>query len=296
MKKFSGVVVVCCLFLGMACVVSAQENSSMGGHQPPKILTITREMVKPGKAGNAHDRTESMFVAAMAAAKWPTHYLAMDSVTGKSRTLFFTGYESFEAWEKDVLATMKNATLSAALDRANEADGALLDSFETSAFYFNAEQSMNAGVDIPHYRYFEIEVFVIRPGHEHEWDEAVKLVKDAYAKGIPDAHWAMYDEVYGMTGGEHIVIVPMKSASEIDEAFAKNPKFMEAMGMDGMKRLGELSASAIQEQMTNLFVFSPKKSYVAEDWIKADPDFWKPKAMMGGKKAEEKKAEEKKSE
>ena len=118
----------------------------------------------------------------------------------------------------------------AAFDHAGEVDGALLDSIETSVLLQPQNQSMNPGVDIPHYRYFEIEVFVIRPGHDHEWDEAVKLVKDAYAKGIPDAHWAMYDEVYGMTGGEHIVIVPMKSASEIDEAFAKNPKFMEAMG------------------------------------------------------------------
>ena len=94
------------------------------GHKPPKILTITREFVKPGKNGNAHDKTESMFVSAMAAAKWPAHYLAMDSVSGKPRSLFFTGYESFEAWQKDVQAQEKNATLWAALDRANEADGA----------------------------------------------------------------------------------------------------------------------------------------------------------------------------
>ena len=292
MKKLSGVLVGLCLFLGMAVVAKAQENNQEMGHKPPKILTITREFVKPGKYGNAHDKTESLYVNAMSAAKWPTHYFAMDSITGRPRSLFLTGYESFEAWQADSLAEQKNATLSAALDRANEADGALLDSTETSAFVFREDQSYNAAVDIPHMRYFEIEVFVVRPGHEKDWDDAVKLVMDAYKKSMPDAHWAIYQEMFGATGGEYLVITPMKSASEIDKSFADNPKFMAAMGEDGMKKLSELSAAAIQETMANLFVFSPAKSYVDESWIKADPDFWKPKAM----KAPMKKAEEKKTE
>jgi hypothetical protein len=25
-------------------------------------------------------------------------------------------------------------------------------------------------------------------------------------------------------------------------------------------------------------MFNPKMSYVSDDWVKADPDFWKPKA------------------
>lgn len=292
MKKLSGILVGLCLFLGLTVVAKAQENSKEMGHHPPKILTITREMIKPGKNGNAHDKTEGLFVSAMTAAKWPTHYLAMDSITGKPRSLFLTGYESFEAWQNDYLAQTKNSTLSEALDRANEADGALLDSTETGAFLYREDQSFNAEVDMPHMRMFEIEVFVVRPGHEKDWDDAVKLVMDAYKKSTPDAHWAIYQELFGATGGEYIVITPMKSAAEIDQAFANNPKFMAALGMDGMTKLSGLSAAAIQETMANLFVFSPKKSYVGDDWVKADPDFWKPKAM----KAPMKKAEAKKTE
>ena len=276
MKQFNGIVVALCLFFGMACLASAQENKSMGNH-PPKILTITREFVKAGKQGFVHDKAESMFVSAMAAAKWPTHYLAMDSVSGKPRSLFFTGYDSFAAWEKDVQGQQKNTTLSTALDRATEADGALLDSTETSAFFYREDQSFNATVDIPHMRYFQIEAFRVRPGHEKDWDDAVKLVKDAYAKGLPDAHWAIYQAVYAPAGGaQYIVITPMKSMAEIDTAFSNLPKFTAAMGTDGMKKLNELSASAIEESATNLFAFSPKKSYVEEDWIKEDPEFWKP--------------------
>jgi hypothetical protein len=52
---------------------------------------------------------------------------------------------------------------------------------------------------------------------------------------------------------------------------------MAAMGEDGMKKLEELSAASIESSETNLFAFNPKMSYVSDDWVKADPDFWKPK-------------------
>ena len=86
---------------------------------PPKVLQVIREFVKPGKGGAAHEKGESAFVQAFARAKWPTHYFAATALTGRSRALFFIGYDSFEAWEKDSLATQKNAALSAAASAAN---------------------------------------------------------------------------------------------------------------------------------------------------------------------------------
>ena len=84
----------------------------------------------------------------------------------------------------------------------------------------------------------------------------------------------------------------MKSASEIDQSFDQSKKFMAAMGEDGMKKFSELEAATIESSQHNLFVFSPKMSYVSDEWIKADPDFWKPKASAPAapKKMEEKPA------
>jgi hypothetical protein len=53
---------------------------------------------------------------------------------------------------------------------------------------------------------------------------------------------------------------------------------MAAMGADGMKKLSELSAAAIGSSETNIFAINPRQSYMMEDLIKADPDFWRPKA------------------
>jgi hypothetical protein len=142
-------------------------------------------------------------------------------------------------------------------------------------------------VDIAHSRYFEISRFEIKQGHDKDWDEIVKLVIAAYQK-IPDAHWATYQAVYGNPDGTYIVFNPMKSLAEVDKNFLANKDFEAAMGADGMKKLAELSAAAIQTSQTNLFAFNPRMSYPADEWTKADPEFWKAKGMApaAGKKAE----------
>lgn len=256
---------------------AAQEQSS-GTMSPPKILTITREYVKPGKAGSMHDKTETAFVQAMAHAKWPTHYLGMNSVTGKSRSLFFTGYESFDAWEKDVAATQKNAMLSAGLDRAVAVDGELLDSVDTGVFLYNAEYSLNQQAEhaTPATRYFEVAVYHVKPGHHKDWDDALKMVLEGYKKSLPEAHWACYESMYGAPEGTYLFIVARKSAQELDSDMAHNKDFMAAMGGEGMKKLDELAAASIESNETNLFALNANMSYVPAEWIKAD-DFWKPK-------------------
>lgn len=267
----------------------AQENSI------PKVLQITREYTKPGKGGMAHDRTESVFVQAMARAKWPTHYLGMTSMSGKQRALFLTHYASFEAWEKDNMAAEKNAAFSAALDRDNMADGELLDSVDQGVFRFRDEMSLRPMADLSHMRYLEVSSYQVRPGHDEEWTELVNMVKAAYEKGVPNAHWGMYEEVYGGDGHHtYLVLTARKTLAEIDRTFSDDdPKFAAAMGEDGMKRLGELVSSSVETSQHQLFAFNPHMSYVADEWIKAD-DFWKPKAaaMPAAKPAtEEKKAQ-----
>jgi len=103
---------------------------------PPKILVIQREWLKPGKTSSMHEKSESNFVNAMVAAKWPTHYFAAESMSGKSRALFFVGYPSFEAWEKDNKAMEKDAKLSAAIDHALVTDGELLEDMQQDVFLF----------------------------------------------------------------------------------------------------------------------------------------------------------------
>jgi hypothetical protein len=278
MKKITPLFVGLCLLFICSGFSSAQDPTS----GPPKVLVIMREYLKPGKTGSLHEKTEGAFVHAMAAAKWPTHYFAMDSLSGPSRALFFVGYPSFEAMEKDTLATQKNTTLSAALDRASIADGDLLTSYETSMSIYREDMSLRAAVNIAQMRYFEITQFVVRPGHEKDWEALVKIYTTGYEKTVPDAHWATFERMYGAnTGGSvgdvFIVLNPMKSLAEVDSGFADSKKFDSSLSDSEKKKMAELSAACIESVQTNLFAFNPKESYPSDEWIKADP-FWKPKA------------------
>jgi hypothetical protein len=285
MKKLSGLLLVSCLFCGGSGVLAAQESAG-DTMAPPKVLVIQREFVKPGKAGIAHDKTESAFVRAMMAARQPTHYLGMNSLSGPSRSLFFVGYDSFAAWEKDNTDTQKNATLAAALDRAAVEDGELLSGYESSAFVYREEYSLRAPVNLGEMRYMEINRFKIREGHRKDWDTLVKMYRDTYEKSVPEAHWAMFESMYGMDNGDlYLMITPMKSASEIDHELASEDAFHASRSAADSKRMAELAAACIESAQSNLFQFDPKMSYPREMWVKADPDFWKPKVMVTKKEA-----------
>jgi hypothetical protein len=244
---------------------------------PPKVLLVQREFIKPGMTGNAHMKTESAFVQAMTAAKWPTHYLGMDSMSGPSRALFLVGYDSFAALEKDNLAQQKNATLSAALDRALVADGQLLTSYDAGILFYREDMSLRPNAtNVAQSRYFDIMRFKIRQGHDKEWEELVKMYTDGYGKATQDAHWATYQSQYGMdNGGVYLVFTAMKSLAEVDSGFGDAKKFEAQLGADSMKKLNELTAACVEDVQENLFSFNPKMSYVADAWVKADPTFWK---------------------
>jgi hypothetical protein len=281
MRKSTGLGLLLCLLLGVIGV-AAQDQGAM---PPPKVLVILREFLKPGKTGMAHEKTESAFVQAFRSAKWPTQYLAVDSLSGKPRSLFLVGYDSFDAWEKDAQAIEKNPTLEGTLGRAGLADGELQSDADSSIVAYREDLSFHANVAIAKMRYFEIDLFQLKPGHTRDFEELAKMYTAAYEKMPAGAHWATYQSVFTQFGDSFVIFVPLASAKEVDAFMTQGKQFEQALGEDGMKKLNELSAASVQSQQSNLFIFNPRESYVGEDWIKADPTFWKPKAAAAMKPA-----------
>jgi hypothetical protein len=280
--KYPVAVVLLCA-LGSAPLLIAQDNGANG---PPKVLVINREYTKPGKTGSAHERTESAFIAAAKANKAPFHYLGMVSVTGPDRALFLSGYSSFTEWADERKAMDKMPSLGPALDHAMLADGDLLSETDTTVWTYDAEKSNNPS-NLVGMRYMEITSYNIKPGHDAEWDEAVKMVKAAYRKSVPEASWSIFDEAYGTPGNGYLVITPLKSIGDVDAHMMAGPKFAAAMGPDGMKKLAALVAACVQDEHTNIFQFNPKMSLPPAEWIAAEPDFWAPKAAAPAKKPAE---------
>ncbi|MGA8530442.1 MAG: hypothetical protein WB622_12060 [Acidobacteriaceae bacterium] len=253
-----------------AAIVAAQAAAPP---PPPSVLVIVREYLKPGKGGSLHAKTEGAYVKAMADAKFPTHYFAVDSMTGPTRALFITGYDNFDAWGKD-MAAQQAEPLASALDQANIEDGDLLAKTETSAYLYHPEYSVHPNIEAAHMRYWEFTMFVVKPGHEKEWSDLVKLYTTGFDK-FPEAHWAIFESMYGENnGGVYISINPMRSLNEVDKGMANSKAFMAGMGDEGMKKASVLADACLQSVQTNVFVVNPKMSYPSDEWATAAPEIW----------------------
>jgi hypothetical protein len=259
------------LFVASAAIAAAQDANPPA---PPNVLVIQREYLKPGKAGAIHVKSEGNFIKASNDAKWPTHYFALDSISGPTRALYVFAYDSFEAYGKDQEAQNANAKYGAAIDAAALADGELLTRSDTQAFVYHPEMSLHAAVDAPHQRYWEFTSFRIKPGHQAEWNELVKMYVDGFSK-FPDAHWATFESKWGENnGGIWVVINPMRTLGEVDKGMADGKAFFAAQGEANMKHAGELAAACIDSVQTNLFVVNAKESYVDASWAKAAPEIY----------------------
>ena len=246
---------------------------------PPNVLVIHREYLKPGKGGMVHERSEGAFVQAFADSKSKSHYFALDSLSGPSRTLFLFGYDSFAEWEKQVSEIKADKALAAKVDQASLADGDLLASYDLAAMALRADLSLNKG-SIEGTRFFEITTFVVKPGRTHEFTELAHLVKDAYQKITPQTHWDCFELMYGNVtsapgGNVFIVVNTMKSLAETDQSIKDGDKFDAQLGEAGMQKMRDLEAASVEASATNLFVINPRESNPYSAWTKKEPAFWK---------------------
>lgn len=275
------------LCLGVCGIAEAQQQAAMG---PPPVLVIGREVVKPGK-GAAHEQWEAGWPRAYAKAKWPTHWLALTSLTREGRVLFLTGYGSMADWEKDRQNLDQNAALSAEDAALGAKDGEFLQESRTTVFRYMPDLSYQAPGPIATMRYFTIVSINVKPGHGDHFADVRKVIKAAHEKANLSDGYAVYHTVWGRSTGHYLIFLPLKSLKEADDSPTIHGKaYKDALGEDGQKKLAEFNAQGVESIESNLFAFSPKMSYVSKEWIDADPDFWAPKPKAAAKPAAKKKA------
>jgi hypothetical protein len=89
----------------------------------------------------------------------------------------------------------------------------------------------------------------------------------------------MYEIAFGAPDGTFVAITGDPSMSAIDLGYSEDKKFRDAIGgEEGMRKLDQLFAEAVESSHSELYTVNPKESYVSDDWIKADPGFWRPKS------------------
>jgi hypothetical protein len=277
MKKILWAFIVACLGLAGTPPLGAQQPPMQ--LSPPKTLVIIQEKVKLDKIGMPHERTEAQYVRAFERERWPVHYVAATSVTGSAQAWFFIGYDSFADWQKDQDHVNGNPAISAELAQLDREDAANLLGKRQLVAAYRDDLSYNPTVPADGIHYLEVLTVHVRPGHEWEYEEYVRMVLNADQKAESPEHWASYQVVSGDDFDTYLVFSPRKSPAEWDN-FGKFAKaFEQALGKDRDK-LTKLQANSVIKGSSRLFVFSPVMSYVPEAWAAADPEFWRPEAAV----------------
>lgn len=263
------------LLLGASAPVALQAQDSAAGG-PPKVLQIFVESVKPGK-GAAHEKVEVGWPQAFRKAKWPSHYLAMTSMTGPSEAWFMSGYDSFEAWEADQKHVEQTPSLQRELDRLSLQDGELLTGTKGIVALYREDLSYRPNIKLGEMRYFTVTTFTLRPGYDSAFADIRKLVQAGHDKTKMDEHWAMFQVVSGMPGSTYLLFLPMKTLKEADVGQEIHGKpYLDALGDDGRRQLREFARAGYANVESNLFAFSPKMSYPSKELAAADPAYWNP--------------------
>jgi hypothetical protein len=287
------------LFLGVSLAVSgitmaaAQDQATATMH-PPKYIQVTVEYTKPGKGGLAHDKTESAFVQQMTKLKFPINYWAFNSMSGKPRTIYISGFDSFSELGK-ANKIFDNPAVGAALEPLNVADGDLLEDSKSIIFSFDKDLSLRPGPDLLHMRFLEANIIHVKEGHIKEFRELAKMWVDLLGKAGTASHWDAFQAQYGEEAGYFVALTASKSMDDLDAESADGDKFVAALSDEEKKKMRELRSAAIDEDRTELYYVNPAQSYVPDSFIKADPSFWKPKSGGAAKPAAKPAASDKKS-
>jgi hypothetical protein len=197
-------------------------------------------------------------------------------MSGKPRAIYLSHFDSFDALEKAM--KIFEGPSAAEFERINVADGELLEDSKQLIFRYVPDLSFHTRTDISHGHFLEARIIHVRPGHGKEFTDLVKMWVAIADKAGSSDHWGAYRVEYGEQVGSYVFLTSDNSLADIDKSNSEQPKFDAVVTESDKVLMRELRAAAIDTDRFELYSVNPAQSYVSDEFIKADPDFWKPKA------------------
>jgi hypothetical protein len=276
------------LFLGLSLAASciataAAQDQNPSAVKPPKYIQIVVEYVKPGKGGLAHDKTESAYVQANQKLKFPINYWAYNAISGKSRAIYISGFDSYGELGK-AFKFFDAPGVAATFEPINVADGDLLQDTKTLLLSYDADISLRPEIDLLHHRFLEADILHVKSGHGKEFHELAKAWADLGQKAGPSVHWDCFHAEYGEDAGFYVCLTTDHSLDDVDASAADYNKVFDALPDADKEKLRDLRASALDEDRTEIYSVNPAQSYVPADFGKLDP-YWKAKGTPAAKPA-----------
>ncbi len=252
------------------------QAAEMDMEKPAPILVIYREDVKAGRVAS-HDELEANFARTYSRVPGAQYFLAMNSLSGPNQSWFLQPYTSLEEVQKESQASEHApAAIRTALQRITSGEIDNLTSQQAIVTIYREDLSHNASIKkLPHCRYMEVVTYRVQPGHDREFAEAAKLVREAHEKANQPMPWATYEVFAGAPSGTYYVFRALDSLKDADPT--ANETMMkavdQAMGTEGSKKLMQLVADGHIMREVNFYSLNPKTSYAPPAFAAADA-FW----------------------
>src|SRR5712691_6457322 len=106
---------------------------------------------------------------------------------------------------------------------------------------------------MPQSRYFNIETFRVRLGHDADFAAGGKAFQNAFEKMKREQPYAMYQVVMGAPEGTYLLFSPMKSLKEVDDEFASQGALMQAMGADNLEKMMKGAGDVFISMESNVY-------------------------------------------
>ena len=231
----------------------------------PNVLLLYSAETVPGREMD-YSRKEAEIAASYEEKKIPVYWLAMTSLTGTPRVLYFEGFDSFgdvettEGVIRDVLATRSDI-----VGMQQELLSYLNGSHTVLAFRRDDLGYRMNKADLAKARYVRVTQVQLKTGTDADFAEAVKTVRHFYETNDVDAPWVIYQVDSGMAMPAYLQIQPMQSLKEMDDAYdrAKNSPVVPAGSV--RQKLIQALQSSLATAEAETYSVSLKMSHLAPE-------------------------------
>ena len=263
----------------LSAFVASSVNVALAQDLPktqPKLLTITREAVKVGRAAE-HAKHEAGWPAAYEKAKSPDYYLALTSLTGPNEAWYIAPAESYAALGESMKREDKDPVLSAELARLSLADAEYISSVKNMQAQARADLSAGEFPDLAKARFFAITVYRLKPGHDEEFEAVLKSVASARLRVAPKLGFRVYRVAAGMPSGTYLIISSVEKYEDFDAMAAALPATVKALTPEEQQARLKFQAEGVISSEMNRYKVDPGQSYVSKETRATDPEFWSAK-------------------
>lgn len=247
------------LFFTLALMIAPALAQDWAPSGPPKVLSITTEVLKPGTSAT-HEKIESGWRRAFTKADWPYHWLAASSISGVDRMLFLTGYQSFADAQTDDDRQDALDWLRIEQEKLAIEDSVYVASKTHQMAVYVPELSLHSTVPLGSMRHLLITTVEVEPAREQEFRKQMQTQVTSRPHENNMSHYATYRILLGAAEATFAILQPLQTMKALDQTLEASMKNMPAAGVKSIRR--------------DLMAFSPSMSYVSKEFAVGNTPFW----------------------